>query len=152
MYYKTINIMIADFNTVPMVFSECNKKYFNHELPTPSFDIINKLNILARFEYRKNKGKDKTKKPLSYKKILFSNCYDFDEKDFINILVHEMIHYYIAWNNIKDNKDHGREFMRMATELNEKYGLNITKTVDASSFKKTENAPKSNGLFSFLLG
>jgi hypothetical protein len=40
----------------------------------------------------------------------------------------------------------------MATELNEKYGLNITKTIDASLFKKTENAPKSNGLFSFLFG
>ena len=39
-------------------------------------------------------------------------------------MVHEMIHYYIAWNNIKDNKTHGDEFMRIAEEMNTKYGFN----------------------------
>ena len=142
--------MIADFNTMPMVFSECNKKYFNHELPMPEFGTLNKLNIIARFEHRKNKGKNKIKKPLEYKKIFFSDCFDFDEKDFIEIMVHEMVHYYIAWNNIKDNGAHGKKFMEIANELNEKYGLNITKTKDASSFKKTENAPKVKSLFQML--
>jgi predicted SprT family Zn-dependent metalloprotease len=68
-------------------------------------------------------------------------------------MVHEMIHYYIAWNRIKDNNAHGKEFMKIANELKEKYGLNITKKVDASSFKLTENAPKivkKKNLFSFL--
>lgn len=144
--------MVADFNTMPMMFSECNKKYFNHELPMPKFGLINKTSILARFEYRKNNGKNKAKKPLEYKMLMFSDCFDFDEKDFIEIMVHEMVHYYIAWNGIKDNGAHGKKFMEIANELNEKYGLNITKTKDASSFKKTENAPKSKNFFSFLFG
>ena len=144
--------MIADYNTMPMVFSECNKKYFNGSLPTPKFNTINKTSILARFEYRKNKGKDKNKKPLEYKMLMFSDCFDFDEKDFIEIMVHEMVHYYIAWNGIKDNGAHGKKFMEIANELNEKYGLNITKTKDASSFKKTENAPKVKSLFQILFG
>jgi hypothetical protein len=45
--------------------------------------------------------------------------------------------------------------MKIANELKEKYGLNITKKVDASSFKLTENAPKivkKKSLFSFLFG
>ena len=53
-----------------------------------------------------------------------------------------MIHYYIAEHQIKDNKAHGREFMRIAQELNEKYGLHITKTVDGSKIPLSPLAPK----------
>lgn len=140
--------MIADFNTMPQKFWECNEKYFNKELPTPKFGLLNKTSILARFEYNKdNKNK---KHPIKWQTLYFSDCFDFEEKDFIEIMVHEMIHYYLAWNGIKDNKDHGKEFTKMANEISEKYGLNITKTRDASSFKRTENAPK--GFFKSLFG
>ena len=43
-----------------------------------------------------------------------------------DVMVHEMIHYYTAWNRIKDNGSHGRQFWRIAKEFNERYGLNIT--------------------------
>ena len=138
--------MIADFNTMPMIFSECNRKYFNQELPMPKFGLINKTSILARFEY----FKEKDGKKIKHKKILFSDCFDFDEETFINLMVHEMIHYYLAWNGIKNPTQHNKEFMDIANKINSKYGLNITKTVDASSFKKTENAPKS--IFKILFG
>ena len=137
--------MIADYNTMPMMFSECNKKYFNSSLPTPKFGLINKTNILARFEYFKEKDKK-----IKHKKILFSDCFDFDEKVFINLMVHEMIHYYLAWNNIKNPTKHGEEFMKIANKLNEEFGLDVTKKVDASSFTRTENAPKS--FFKMLFG
>ena len=139
--------MIADFNTMPRMFRECNRKYFSKSLPTPKFGLINKTRTLARFEFHKDK---KGKHPIKWQKIVFSDCFDFDEKDFEEVMVHEMIHYYIAWNGIKDNKDHGREFMRIAGEMKEKYGLNITKTKDTSSFKRTEKAPIS--FFKLLFG
>ena len=141
--------MIADLNTMSSMFRECNKEYFDGSLPTPYFCLMNKLNTLARFEYNKDK---KGKHPIKWQALKFSDCYDFPEEDFREIMVHELIHYYIAWNGIKDNKDHGREFMRIANEINEKYGLNVTKTKDASSFKRTEKAPNYTGLFKFLFG
>lgn len=139
--------MIADFKTMSKMFTECNKLYFNKSLPMPNFDTINKLNTLAKFLYNKDK---KGKHPIKWQIIKFSDCYDYTEQDFREMMVHEMIHYYIAWNGIKDNKDHGKEFMKIANELNEKYNLNITKTKDASSFKRTEKAPKYKGLFKLL--
>ena len=141
--------MIADLNTMSRMFRECNKKYFDGSLPTPQFLLMNKLNTLARFEYNKDK---KGKHPIKWQALKFSDCYDFPEEDFREIMVHELIHYYIAWNGIKDNKDHGREFMRIANEINEKHGLNVTKTKDASSFKRTEKAPHHTGLLRFLWG
>jgi len=141
--------MIADLNTMSRMFRECNKKYFDGSLPTPQFLLMNKLNTLARFEYNKDK---KGKHPIKWQALKFSDCYDFPEEDFREIMVHELIHYYIAWNGIKDNKDHGREFMRIANEINEKHGLNVTKTKDASSFKRTEKVPHYTGLLRFLWG
>lgn len=141
--------MIADFNTMPIVFSDCNIKYFNHSLPTPKFGLMNKLHTLATYKHLKDK---KNPKKFLVNEIIFTDCYDFEEKDFINLMVHEMIHYYIAFNNIKDNKEHGKEFMRIANEMNEKYGLNITKKVDASSFKKLDNAPKFDTFLEMLFG
>jgi len=140
--------MIANQDTMVHTFWECNEKYFNNSLPTPLFDTINKTSTLARFEYYKNNKN--SKKPIRKQIIKISDCFDFDEKDFREIMIHEMIHYYIQWERIKDNGDHGNEFMRIANELNAKYGLNITKTKDASSYKLTENAPTSKSIFNFL--
>jgi len=141
--------MIADYNTVPMMFWECNRLYFNKSLPTPKFTIMNKLNILARFEYNPNK---KGKHPIKWQEIKVSDCYDYDDNVFRDLIVHEMIHYYLAWNGIKDNKKHGREFMRMASELNEKYGLNVQKSIDATPFKRTDKAPRHTGIMKILFG
>jgi len=139
--------MEATFKTMSKIFIECNKMYFNKSLPIPKFGTFNKLNTLAKFVYNKNK---KGKHPIKWQEIKFSDCYDYIEQDFREIMIHEMIHYYIAWNGIKDNKEHGIEFMKIANELNEKYGINITKTKDASSFKRTEKAPKYKGLLKLL--
>ena len=140
--------MIADLNTMPEIYWYCRKKFFNNELPDPpNFDIIHSFKVMARFTFRKAKKKDKKKKgkkwkPLEYKCISFSDYFDFDEETFINIMAHEMIHYYILEHEIKDNKPHGREFMRIAQELNEKYGLHITKKVDGSKIPLSPHAPK----------
>ena len=140
--------MIADYNTMPRMFWECNKLYFGHSLPTPKFGLVKRLNTLARFEYQKNR---KGKTPITRQVILFSEYYDFDEDTFRNLMVHEMIHYYLAWNGVKTRLDHGKEFMAIAHEPNEKYGLNVTKTLDASSFTRTELAPKAKSFWRWLL-
>lgn len=143
--------MKADFNTMPRVYRECNNKYFDHSLPTPKFGLFNKKNTFAEFSW--NWDKKNKKCPIKNQKIMFTDCYDFDERDFIDIMVHEMIHYYIALNGIKDNNDHGNEFQRIMNELNEKYGLNVEIKKNASSFKKTENAPKyDNPILKFIFG
>lgn len=132
--------MKAYQETMVNTFWECNRKYFNNSLPTPWFETINNVNVLGKFEYHKNRKNCKT--PIRDQVIKMSDCFDYPEKDFVEIMVHEMIHYYIAWNQIKDNKSHGRIFMEMANEIKRKYGLDVMKKISASSFELTENAPK----------
>jgi hypothetical protein len=132
--------MIANQETMVDTFWDCNEKYFDNSLPTPWFETVNSISVIGKFEYHKNKRN--SKKPIRDQVIKMSDCFDYPEKDFIETMVHEMIHYYIAWNRIKVLRSHGRVFMRMANEMKEKYGLNVTKKNGASSFKLTENAPK----------
>lgn len=144
--------MIADYNTMPQIFWECNQQYFGHQLRTPKFGFMHSCRYLGRFEYRWGEKNKPVKK--RHMVILMSDYFDFDEETFRNIMVHEMIHYYLYLNNPNEcsvfgrflrflgfkNSDHGPEFMKMAQKLNEQYGLNITKTYDASSIPLAPNA------------
>ena len=152
-YYLTIN-MIADYNTMPHMFWECNRLYFGHQLRKPQFGLMHTFRYLGKFEYRWGEKKKPVKK--RYMAILMSDFFDFDEETFRNIMVHEMIHYYLYLNGTSDcsvfsrflrfvgfkNSDHGPEFMAMAQKLNEQYGLSITKTYDASHIPSAPDAPK----------
>ena len=146
--------MIADYNTMPHMFWECNRLYFSHQLRTPKFGLMHSYRKLGKFAYRWGERDKPVKK--RYMAILMSDYFDFDEETFRNIMVHEMIHYYLYLNSASDysafsrflrffgfrNSDHGPEFMAIAESLNQKYGLNISITYDASNIPSAPNAPK----------
>ena len=129
--------MIADYNNMPRVYSECRKKYFKdyQVLPTPHVGITDKKNYLGRFVGYKNRKKN-AKHPITHPIISISADYDYDEEMFENLMVHEMIHYYLAYYGIDKKASHGKEFKRMMNEINEKYGLDIQIKYDSSKFKK----------------
>ena len=145
--------MIADYNTMPHMFWECNRLYFDHQLRTPKFGLMHSYRTLGKFAFQWGEKSKPVKK--RYMAILMSDYFDFDEETFRNIMVHEMIHYYLYLNDPSEcsafshflrlfgfkSSDHGPEFMAMAQKLNEQYGLNITVTYDASSIPLAPNAP-----------
>ena len=55
---------------------------------------------------------------------------DLPEYEYIDTLVHEMIHYYIFSNNLVDDSPHGTLFRRKMDEITQKYGIRITITFD----------------------
>ena len=58
----------------------------------------------------------------------FSIRYDLPEIEYIDTIVHEMIHYYIRLNHIQDDSPHGTKFRSIMKEISEKYGIRITIT------------------------
>jgi predicted SprT family Zn-dependent metalloprotease len=67
--------------------------------------------------------------------IEISDNYDYTESQLRDILVHEMIHYYLAYKGIDPQCNHGREFNKMADNFNRTYGMNITSTIDLTPYK-----------------
>lgn len=75
--------------------------------------------------------------------LLEISCYyDCEEDALHDVIVHEMIHYYLPYKHIDNNIIHGEEFQKMAKVLNRKYGLNVTVKVDTSKFRRALSAPK----------
>ena len=139
--------MIATVENMTENFRKYNKMYFDGVLPLPKFEVMHTYRISGYFIY------DPVKKGrIRKKKIYMTDNFDFTEEMYRNILVHEMIHYFIAYNKIKDNDDHGTEFMKIAEKLNREHGLSITPKIDASSLKRNEKASRLGWFFIKLLG
>lgn len=62
--------------------------------------------------------------------IEISVRFDFPEEEYIDTLVHEMIHYYIFVNKLTDDGVHGTLFMAKAQEITSKYGIKVTVIYD----------------------
>lgn len=120
-------------------FDKCNRAYFESQLPIPQFGLLHSYRTCGYFH-------------CSYQQVMFhrelydykisiTDYYDFTEKQFVDIMVHEMIHYYLAYFGIDKRIKHGRKFKEMAEQLNRMYGLNITKTLDISQYKRRKGTP-----------
>ncbi|MBO4550403.1 MAG: SprT-like domain-containing protein, partial [Bacteroidaceae bacterium] len=57
---------------------------------------------------------------------------DLPEEEFTDTLLHEMIHYYIIYNNLQDDSVHGTLFRQKMDEITTKYGIRITISFDPS--------------------
>lgn len=131
--------MVANIQNLQLAFNQCNMKYFEGKLPIPMFDLLHSFRTCGYFHCDYEQG--------WFSKKLYNFCismtdyYDFTPKQFEDILVHEMIHYYLAYFGIDKSLSHGREFKKMAKRLNQTYGLNITKTLDISQYKRREGTP-----------
>lgn len=65
-----------------------------------------------------------------------TDYYDFTPRQFRDIMVHEMIHFYLALNGKDRNCHNGKQFKSMARQLNKTYRLHITLTLDISKYRK----------------
>ena len=58
--------------------------------------------------------------------LRISTYFDSPEAEIEDTLIHEMIHYWIAWKGIKDTSSHGKEFRRIMKEINALHGRHLT--------------------------
>ena len=121
--------MIPNYRMMIGLFYEYNNKYFGGILPDPTLKIRHSYRILGYFSC-----------DVNYDGTIFNECielsdnYDYTESQIRDILVHEMIHYYLAYFGIDIKCKHGYEFMKKASELNSMYGMNITPAIDLSGY------------------
>jgi len=97
-------------------FDELNDQYFSGELPMPRLEVGNSRTRLGSMSC-------KWRRSLCNKRhydhcIRLSNYYDISEEAFRNVLLHEMIHYYISVKGLKDTSAHGAIFRRIMSSLN----------------------------------
>lgn len=116
--------MVANHDNMLDTFNLCNMEYFGGELMFPEFELLHSKNTCGYFKYTKGGWFDHT---LYDPIIMMTDYYDFTDSQYRDIMCHEMIHYYLAYTGVDRNCHHGKEFKKMADQLNLNYGLHITK-------------------------
>ena len=107
-------------------FGTFNNAYFGGKLPEPEFVVSNARTILGQFCCRSRRSAILRRQKLDHFTIKVTKYYDLPEREYQNVLLHEMIHYYIAFKGIRDTSPHGRAFKSLMHTLNSRHGWDIT--------------------------
>ena len=138
---KIIYNMTITLHQIFNSFLLYNIDYFDGTLPTPNFKIHHGWNTLGYFRYC-------PEDPFGTTEIIeISDFYDYTEEQFRDVLIHEMIHYYLCYTGEDPRCRHGKAFKRMAKYFNEAYGMNIAPTIDLSIMKPAAKASKVSKFF-----
>lgn len=105
-------------------FVRFNADYFDGTLPLPRLALSRARTRLGSISYKRRRRWLKTE--VYDFCIRVSTYYACSERDYQNVLLHEMIHYYIAYHRLRDTSAHGRLFRKMMAELNIRYGWQIS--------------------------
>ena len=128
--------MRATKEYIEQMFKYYNELCFEGNLPPLPIELSRARSFMGVFTYRKRINADGEEEP--YDMVLrISTVYDMDEESVKDTILHEMIHYYITYNRIKDTSSHGEVFLKIMNDINEKYGRQITVKINKN--RKVEN-------------
>ena len=106
-------------------FDVFNREMFGGNLPTPSIELSRAKTYLGICMYQKRRRLFRKTESLNFR-LRFSTCFDLPEQEWEDTLIHEMIHYYIGVNQLKDTSSHGTLFKQMMDTINRNFGRHIT--------------------------
>lgn len=105
-------------------FGQFNAAYFGGVLPMPRLALSGARTRLGTMACKCTRRL--TGCVYSDFVIRLSTYYEQTEREYQQTLLHEMIHYYIAYNRLPDTSAHGSTFRAMMRRLNSQYGWHIT--------------------------
>lgn len=114
--------MRANLTFLSEKFDLFNKMIFKKPLPRPMMHISSARSFLGQFKTELNGDSEGRK---SYH-LTLSNRYDLPEAELEDIVIHEMIHYCISYNNIQDTSSHGKRFQELMNQINTQFGRHIS--------------------------
>lgn len=118
--------MIVTLPFLEKKFDEFNRLIFGGKLPIPIFMPSRARTLFGQCVCHKNR--DQLGRVIGYEhfELRFSLMHDLPETDWEDIVIHEMIHYYIGYNRLKDKSSHGPLFCQLMNDINQRYGRHIT--------------------------
>ena len=108
-------------------FEHYNDLIFDGKLPVPELRWSRAKTRLGQMACKRKKSWGRTK--LYDFSISVSNYYKLTTEQIDDVLIHEMIHYSIAYTGLKDTSAHGVVFRGMMDKINRSFGRHITISV-----------------------
>ena len=133
--------MIPTIPYIEQKFDEFNRLMFEGKLPKLPVVLSDAKTFLGKCDYKQRRRKDGTIEKYDFKLRINTRC-DLPEQEVEDTIIHEMIHYYIEVNQLKDTSSHGQLFMHIMNNINEKFGRNITVSFKSTREQKEQLADK----------
>lgn len=116
--------MTLDTKTLREWFDYFNHLCFQDGLPVPQLKLSKSRTRLGTMTCRRiRRHIIMTKRTYT---LRISTYYESTERELQDVLLHEMIHYFISFNNLHDTSPHGKLFIKMMNEINRTHRRNIT--------------------------
>jgi hypothetical protein len=130
--------MIPAIPYIQSRFDEFNARYFNGSLPPVPIKLSHAKGFLGKLTFtRRKQGLFRGYRNEDF--VLRINArIDLPEELIEDTILHEMIHYYIAVNNLKDSSTHGALFRREMARINAEGGRHITVSHRLTETERTQ--------------
>lgn len=117
--------MTATLSFVKQKFNEYNQLCFAGQLFPLPIRISNSRTRLGQVTFRRTR---KLFHGWQYSdfQLAISGKHDLSEQELEDIILHEMIHYYILSHQLQDTSAHGPIFNRIMNDINSRFGRHIT--------------------------
>lgn len=117
--------MTANASHIRQLFQKFNLEIFGGRLPEPAITVCSVSSFVGQYKSKIRQLPDGRKQHYDHL-LRFSTAFDLPEREWEDTVIHEMIHYFIAWNELYDRTAHGPLFKAMMSTINEAHGRNIT--------------------------
>lgn len=118
-------------------FDHYNHLCFGGLLPRPRLRLSRAKSRLGWMRYKVDANGES---PIPYDfTIGITTAYRLNTEQIDDVLIHEMIHYHIAYHQLRDNAPHGRRFRQIMETINHDYQRHIRISVD------TPTCPRETG-------
>ena len=114
-----------DLPFIQRTYDNFNSLCFEGALPPIPFRLTRARSFLGKVAYKVRRGIFSGPK-ITDCCMRISTSFDLPEDEWEDVIIHEMIHYYILVNGIRDTSAHGVVFRKMMDDINSKYGRHIT--------------------------
>lgn len=104
-------------------FDKYNRLCFDGQLPQPTFTLSRAKTRLGWMKHRQQQQYSHAPRQLFT--IALTTAYDLPQQILDDVLIHEMIHLYIASRQLKDSSPHGRLFQRIMQAINARHQRHI---------------------------
>lgn len=118
-------------------FREFNRLMFEGKLPEVPILMSDSRRALGMLKYERKRNM-LGQMVCSNFRIYISRRYDLQQDEVEDTLIHEMIHLYIAYNDLKDTSQHGDRFKHHMNLINRKFNRNITVSNKDKSINDTD--------------
>lgn len=118
--------MTASQDFVQTTFDRFNALCFEGVLPAVPVVLTKAGTFLGKMEYKTRRDFFGIISSHYDFRLKISTGFDLTQEELEDVVIHEMIHYYIAYRNLRDSSAHGETFRRIMETINQKYGRHIT--------------------------